>query len=196
MNNEINYLFIDDKMFLFRRLSENYSDLKFKTGNKGFDEINPDGSLNPYLNEDIARGGEYCTYILIEEIDTENLIILGLLRFRLTNKEKFFSELESYELEKEIKTNLINQLNKTEYLIIYLSRIGVKKEYQDMNIGQIISNFFEFLVKRKRERLFIYIKVIDEHKDFIAPTYEFLAKNDDKQWGRYYLVSKFLEFNE
>ena len=51
MNNEINYLFIHDKMFLFRRLSENYSDLKFKTGIKGFDEINPDGSLHPYLNE-------------------------------------------------------------------------------------------------------------------------------------------------
>ena len=64
-----------------------------------------------------------------------------------------------------------------------------------MNIGQIISNFFEFLVKRKRERTFIHVKVIDIYKDFIAPTYDFLARNDEEKWGSYYLASKFLEFD-
>jgi len=183
-------------MFIFRRLSENDIDLKFKTGYNAFDEINPDGRLKAYLNDDIVRGGEYCTYILIEEIDTENLIILGLLRYKFIDKEQFLTELASYELEKEIEKNLVQQLNKTEYSIIYLSRIGVEKENQDMNIGQIISNFFEFLVKRKHERTFIYVKVIDKYKDFITPTYDFIAKNDDKKWGRYYLASKFLEFDE
>lgn len=183
-------------MFIFRRLSETDADFKFITGNKAFDEISPDGSLSPYLNEDIVRGGEYCTYLLIEDKDNGNSLILGLLRYKFTNKEQFQSEFAKYEVEKEIEKDLLQELIEKKYSIIYLSRIGVEKDNQDMHIGQIISNFFEFLVKRKRERLFIYVKVIDKYKDFIATSYDFIAKNDEEKWGRYYLACKFLVFDK
>jgi len=46
-------------MFIFCRLSENNANLEFKTGNKAFDEKNPDGTLLAYLKEDIASGGDF-----------------------------------------------------------------------------------------------------------------------------------------
>ena len=182
-------------MFIFRRISENDADFDFITGNIAFDEKNPDGSLKVYLNEDIVSGGEFYTHLFIEKNNSNETLILGLLRYKFTNKEEFLSELKKCEVEEEFKNNLIKELDKKRLSFIYLSRIGVVKNYQDMNIGQIISNFFEFLIKRNREWSFIFVKVIEKHKDFIAPSYDFIAHNDDNKWGSYYLASKYLDFD-
>lgn len=182
-------------MFIFRRISENDAGFESITGNIAFDEKNSDGSLKAYLNEDFVSGGEFCTHLFIENNNSGKTLVLGLLRYKFTNREEFISELMKCDVEKAIRNNLIKEIDKLEFSFIYLSRIGVVKKYQDMNIGQIISNFFEFLIKRNRKRAFIYVKVIEIQKDFIAPSYDFIAHNDDKKWGSYYLASKFLEFD-
>ncbi len=182
-------------MFIFRRISEKDASLNFITGNKVFDAKTPDGNLKPYFNEDIMSGGEFFTYLLIEQSNSDKILLLGLLRYKFTNFEEFSSELSKYEVDQDIKNNLTSELEKYNFSFIYLSRIGVIKDYQDINIGQIISNFFEFLIKRERKKSFIYLKVIERQKDFIAPSYDFIAHNDDKKWGSYFLASKFLEYD-
>jgi len=182
-------------MFIFRRISKKDASLDFITGNKAFDEKSPGGNLVPYLNEDILSGGEFFTYLLMEQTDSNKTILLGLLRYKFTNLKEFSFELSKCEVDQEIKNNLINELDKFDFSFIYLSRIGVIKNFHDMNIGQIISNFFEFLIKRDRKKSFIYLKVIERQKDFIAPSYDFIAQSDDKKWGTYFLASKILEFD-
>ena len=81
-------------MFIFRRLSENDVDFKFTTSNKDFDEKDSDGRLAAYLNEDIVRGGDYYTYILFEEKDNENSLILGLLRYKYNFNDYYLGKKE------------------------------------------------------------------------------------------------------
>ena len=182
-------------MYIFRRISKEDASLDFITGNKAFDEKTPDGNLEPYLNEDIISGGEFFTYLLIKQSDSDKTILLGLLRYKFTTFEEFSSELSKCHVDQDIKNNLTKELDRFDFSFIYLSRIGVLMNFHDMNIGQIISNFFEFLIKRDRKKCFIYLKVIARQKDFIAPSYDFIAQNDDKKWGSYFLASKFLEFD-
>lgn len=170
-------------MFIIRRLSEVDVNFEFYTGNKIFDEKNPDRKLTTYINEDIIKGGDYYTYLCIEKKDTDNELVLGLLRYKFTSKEFFLTELIKNEIEQDLFNNLSNELNKSEISLIYLSRIGVMKEYQDKNIGQIMSNYFEYLIKSKHQRTYVYAKVIERYKDFIAPSYDFIAYNEDIQWG-------------
>ena len=193
--NKIKYKIADDIMFIFRRIIENDVDLEFITGNKAFDEKNPEGKLKIYLDEDLKGGGEFCTYLLLEKIDSDKVLVLGLLRYKISNKKEFFSELMNYDIDLEIRNKLNKELDTFNFKFIYLSRIGVLNKYQDMNVGQIISNFFEFLIKKDRKNCFIYLKVVEKQKDFIAPSYEFIAQGEDKKWGNYYMASKFLEFD-
>ena len=182
-------------MFIFRRISETDTNLEFITGNKVFDEKTSDGNLTFYVNEDIISGGEFFTYLLIEQADSDKSKVLGLLRYKFTNAEEVFDELSKCDVDQEIITSLNKELDKFDFSFVYLSRIGVIQNIQDMNIGQIISNFFEFIIKRNRKKSFIYLKVIDIHKDFIAPSYDFIAHNEDEKWGSYFIASKFLEFD-
>jgi hypothetical protein len=182
-------------MYIFRRIYKTDAHFKFITGNKAFDEKNPDGSLKNYLDDDVIAGGEFLTFLFIEKKNPDDRLIIGLFRYKNANKAEFFSELEKCDVDKDIKNVLIKELDTAEFSIIYLSRIGVIKNFQDMNIGQIISNFFEFLMKRNRQRTFIYLKVIEKQKSFIGPSYDFIGHNDNTKWGSYYLVSKFLKFD-
>jgi len=182
-------------MFIFSRISKEDASLEFITGNKAFDEKSPGGNLEPYLNEDVISGGEFFTYLLKEHGDSNKTILLGLLRYKFTTFEEFSSELSKCDADRDIKNNVTKEFDRFDFSFIYLSRIGVIKNFHDMNIGQIISNFFEFLIKRDRKKCFIYLRVIERQKDFIAPSYDFIAQNDDKKWGSYFLASKFLEFD-
>jgi len=182
-------------MFIFRRISDKDASLEFITGNKAFDAKTPSGDLEPYLKEDVINGGDFFTHLLMEQSDSHNTELLGLLRYKFTNFEEFKTELSKCDVDQEIKTNLTKELDKFDFSFIYLSRIGVIEKFHDMNIGQIISNFFEFLIKRERKKCFIYLKIIERQKDFIAPSYDFIAQNDDRKWGSYFLVSKLLEFD-
>lgn len=182
-------------MYIFRRISRKDASLKLITGNKAFDVKSPNDNLEPYLFEDIISGGDYFTYLLIEQNHSNKSILLGLLRYKFINSEDFWSELSKCEVDQDIENNLTKELDRNDYDFIYLSRIGVIKNFQDMNVGQIISNFFEFLIKRKRKRCLVYLKVIERKRDFIAPSYDFIGKSDDKEWGNYFLASKILEFD-
>jgi len=79
-------------MLIFRRISEKDSDLSFITGNEAFDELNPDGTLKNYLEQDTLNGGEYLTYLLFEtEEESGNFELLALLRFKYTSIEEYNS---------------------------------------------------------------------------------------------------------
>ena len=41
----------------------------------------------------------------------------------------------------------------------------------------------------------IFLKVIEKQKNFIAPSYDFIAYNDDNKEGSYYIATKILEFD-
>lgn len=181
-------------MYLFRRVTDKDADLPFLTGNQAFDDKCPDGTLKTYINEDLISGGEFLTYILIEQLGSDKESLLGLLRYKTSSREEFFSELNHCSIKQDIYSNLNNEMDRCEYKFIYLSRIGVVNQYQDKNVGQVISNFFEFLIKKIQKNQFIYLKVIEGKKNFIASSYNLIGYNDDQKWGNYYIASKFLYF--
>lgn len=64
-----------------------------------------------------------------------------------------------------------------------------------MRVSQIISNFFEFLIQRKRQDIIIYAKVLEDLTRVVGSKYKIIGINKDKKWGTYFLVSKIMEFN-
>ncbi|MHA1380774.1 MAG: hypothetical protein ACTSRG_20600 [Candidatus Helarchaeota archaeon] len=81
-------------MITLRRISEKDSSLSFITGNEAFDELNPDGMSENYLNQDILSEGEYLTYLLFEtEDNNKDSELLALLRFKYTSIEDYIQEL-------------------------------------------------------------------------------------------------------
>ena len=56
-------------MFLFRRIIKKDIQFRLITGNKSFDELAPRGSLEKYINSDSLKGGDFLTYLLLEEQD-------------------------------------------------------------------------------------------------------------------------------
>ena len=59
-------------MFVFRRIILDDVKFSFKTGNKIFDELAPEGSLKNYIDQDIIKEGKFITYLLFEK----NLLVL------------------------------------------------------------------------------------------------------------------------
>jgi len=136
-------------MFLFRRINEEDIQFKLITGNKAFDELAPNGSLEHYIEQDSIKGGAFLTYVLLER-ENSNYELLGLLRYRYSTKPEFLEQLSLISISKDIKKHIDSLFSLYNYSIIYLSRIAVSEKYQEMRISQIISNFFEFLVQRKK----------------------------------------------
>jgi len=52
-------------MFLFRCIIEDDIQFKLNTGNKAFDELAPNGSLEHYIEQDSIKGGDFLTYLLL-----------------------------------------------------------------------------------------------------------------------------------
>jgi hypothetical protein len=115
---------------------------------------------------------------------------MGLLRYRYTTIEEFKHDFEEARVNKEIISEFLSEFESKKLKIIYLSRIGVSNQWQGLHIGPIISNFFEFLIKRKQEGVIIYAKLIEVAIEKIRLGYEILGENYDKKWGKYYLISK------
>ena len=67
-------------MFIFRRITAEDNQLKLKTGNEVFDEYAPNGLLENYIKQDSVGGGQFLTFLLLEQIDLKNKL-LGLLRY-------------------------------------------------------------------------------------------------------------------
>ncbi len=182
-------------MFILRRISETDFDSKFITDNKGFDELNPDGTLKNYLVQDIIKDGEYITYLLIEKKDDgENSELLALFRYKFTSIEEFTQKLIECNTPANDQTIIKKKIKDSKLKIIYLSRIGVVKSYQEMNISQIMREFFELLISRNRENVLIYVKILKNLKKVIGPSYRLIGKNEDKKWGEYYLASRIIKF--
>ena len=80
-------------MFIFRRLIETDINFKLITGNKVFDELSSDGTLIAYIDQEVIKGGNYYTYLLLEQEKSMNYKLLGLLRYRFTNINPFIKEL-------------------------------------------------------------------------------------------------------
>ena len=181
-------------MFIFRRLEKKDTQISFFTGNYSFDELAPQGSLKNYIDSDTLKGGPYLTYLLIEE-QTSTYDLLGLLRYRISSKKEFIEELDKTSIKGEIRSNIYSLLSLNKYDIIYLSRIGVTQEFQEMRISQIISNFFEFLIQRKKKNFIIYTKILEHLTNVMGSHYQILSKGTSKKWGNYFLISKIIEYN-
>ena len=180
-------------MFIFRRISEEDKQFKFVTGNRTFDEFAPNGSLENYIKQDTIKGGNYLTFLLIEQSESGNGP-LGILRFRYTTIEDFMEQLSKTSVSENIKKNVEKLLSLKKYQVIYLSRIGISKQYHEMRLSQVISNFFEFLIQRKKKDMMIYAKILEDLTSVVGSKYRVLGKKKDEKWGNYCLVSKIMEF--
>jgi len=181
-------------MYVFRRINDSDIKFKFKTGNEIFDEFAPDGSLQNYIKQDIAKGGHFFTYLLLE-VQKSKSELLGLLRFRYSSNNEYLEQLSLCKASTDIKRNIKKYLSLKEYSIIYLSRIGVSEKFHEMRVSQIISNFFEFIIQRKRQDIIIYAKILEDLTSVVGSKYKIIGRNKDKKWGKYFLVSKIMEFN-
>jgi len=148
-------------MFIFRKIIEDDIQFKLITGNKAFDDLAPEGSLDNYIKADTIQGGDYLTHILLEEKESKNSL-LGLLRYRVVKKEVFIEDIEKTTISNDLRKNLDSLLSLNKYDIVYLSRIGISQEVQEMRISQIINNFFEFLIQREKGNFIIYAKLLKD----------------------------------
>ncbi len=182
-------------MFIFRRISEKDVRLEFITGNKAFDELNSDKTLRTYLEQDILRKGEYLTYLLFELEEQQDISnLLALLRFKYTSIETYIQELRLCNIPENDITTIKLKTKESNLKIVYLSRIGVVKPFQELNISQIVINFFEFLILRNKENVLIYVKVLQNLKKVVGSSYRLIGKNIDVKWGNYYLASRLIKF--
>ena len=181
-------------MFTFRRITEKDNQLKLITGNEAFDNLAPNGTLENYIKHDKLKGGDFLTYLLLEQRDT-NYELLGLLRYRYSTEKEFLEQLSLTSVSEDIRKNIDILFSLKKYLIVYLSRIGVSEKYHEMLISQIINNFFEFIIQRKKQNIIIFAKILEDLTSIIGSKYRILGKNKDEKWGNYYLVSKFIEFS-
>ncbi|TXT55583.1 MAG: hypothetical protein BAJALOKI1v1_2010006 [Promethearchaeota archaeon] len=181
-------------MFIFRRIIRDDIQYKLITGNNAFDKIAPKGSLEQYIKVDSISGGKYLTYLLLEKNELTNLL-LGLLRYRISTKNEFIDQINTINIPENIQSNINSLLALNKYDIIYLSRIGVSQEFHEIRISQIISNFFEFLIQRKRKNIIIFTKVLENLTSVVGSKYRILGKGTDETWGNYFLMNKIIEYN-
>jgi hypothetical protein len=179
-------------IFVFRRIKASDSDMPFKTGIPAFDELNEaSGTLKEYIAQDEIKGGKYLTHVLLEKRGKTKYEVLGLCRFRdIQDEAEAIADLKQFGVNREIIDNF-KQMMETEHLnIIYFSRIGVKEDLQDKNVGKIINDFFEFLIKRQEKNVAVYLKIRKELGDFLGTLYETIGEGDDKKWGKYLVKIK------
>jgi len=148
-------------MLILRRISEKDSDLSFITGNEAFDELNPDGTLKNYLEQDTLSGGEYLTYLLFEiEEEGDHPELLAIMRFKYIPIEEYIQELVLCNISENELNIIKKKIADSNLKIVYLSRIGVIKQFQEMNISQIMIIFFEYLIAKNRDNVLIYVKIL------------------------------------
>ena len=179
-------------MFIFRRITNSDSILTFSTGDSVFNDINPDGTLGPFVNADIVSGGEYFTYILLRKIE-DIIDVYAVLRYRLSNIEELLSELKvckdiDIDLE-EIESNYGTK----RYQIVYLSRVGILREKRNRHLSQVILNFFDFYLLEMEKDILIFSKVREGGNKFLGPSYRRVASNWDDHWKNYMIVVRTLE---
>ena len=155
-------------MFVFRRLSEKDTNFSFLTGNEAFDEINKEGNVQVYIQQDSIKGGHYVTYLLLQERENTNAILLGLIRYKFTNFANFKKDLIESGTSKDIQDRFAQKLSEKQFSIIYLSRIGVVEKFQDMRLSKVLNILFEFIIKERRENVLIYAKFVEKLRKIMA----------------------------
>ena len=179
-------------MFIFRRITPSDSKLTFSTGDKVFNDINPDGTLTPYLEGDVISGGDYQTFILLREWENKTEVC-AILRYCFKNIDELKSELQnSFDLK--IKISEIEEIYKKENSqIVYLSRVGISEKKQNKHLSQVVLNFFDFYMFELEKNIFIYSKVREGNNKFLGPLYRTIASNQHEQWGRYSIVIRLIK---
>lgn len=182
-------------MLTLRRIAEKDANLRFITGNDAFDELNPDGTLKNYVNHDTLSGGKYLTYFLFDiEKEGDQPELLALLRFKYPQIEEYIQELVLCNISEHDMKTIKKKIKDSNLRTVYLSRIGVIKQHQEMNISQIMINFFEYLIAKNRDNVLIYVKILQGIKKVIGPSYRLIGKNIDGKWGNYFLASRIIKF--
>ena len=97
--------------------------------------------------------------------------------------EKRFSIVAS--VSKDIRKNIEKLFSLKKYQVVYLSRIGISEKYHEMRVSQIYSNFFEFLIQRKKQDIIMYAKILEDLISVIGSKYRVLGKMHDDNWGNY-----------
>ncbi|MBN2151565.1 MAG: hypothetical protein JW839_08975 [Candidatus Lokiarchaeota archaeon] len=166
--------------------------MAFKTGLLAFDELNAaSGTLMEYIAQDEVQGGKYTTFVLLEKRSKMKHQVLGLCRFRyIHDRNEATTDFKQFGVDKKIIDDLEHLIDNERMNIIYFSRIGVKVDLQDKNVGKIINDFFEFLIKRQEKKTAVYLKIRKEIDDFLGKMYETVGEGDDKKWGKYLVKIK------
>jgi len=144
--------------------------------------------LNKILSKEVLS-----ILLLLKECEDKKIKLLGLLRYKLVNIPDFRQELNNFEINEKKPVEFLKWFSGRTFSIVYLSRIGVLKEYQEKNISQIIYNFFEFIIKDRFENVLIYVKILKNLKKIIGPSYIVIAESYDKKWGNFYLAMKIIK---
>jgi hypothetical protein len=179
-------------IFIFRRIKASDKDMQFRTGISAFDELNEaSGTLKEYIAQDEIKGGKYITHVLLEKQEQAKNMLLGICRFRnIQDKAEAIADLMQFGVDREIIDSFKQMMEAKHPNIIYFSRIGVKEDLQDKNVGKIINDFFEFLIKRQEKNIVVYLKIRKELGDYLGTLYETIGEGEDKKWGKYLVKIK------
>lgn len=179
-------------MFIFRGITLSDIKLTFSTGDKTFNEINPDGTLTPYIKGDIIEGGLYQTYILIRE-EENNTEVCAILRYCFKEFNELKTEIQDCS-DMKISIKEIEKICKKEnFQIVYLSRVGISERKQNKHLSQVVLNFFDLFMFELERNILIYSKVREGFNKFLGPLYKTVASNQDDQWGRYSIFIRLIK---
>ena len=82
------------------------------------------------------------------------------MRFKYIPIEEYIQELVLCNISENELNIIKKKIADSNLKIVYLSRIGVIKQFQEMNISQIMIIFFEYLIAKNRDNVLIYVKIL------------------------------------
>jgi len=161
---------VDEYDIEIKRIREEHTARKFKTGDRVFDKVNPSGTLKEYYESEAREG--FKVYVLIQSKDDE--IAVGVIRIKF--------ELEGVSEEIPILKGKA---------AIYWSRIGVYETRRGFGLGRVLREYFFHIcrseVVKLEKPLWIYLKTRDKPKmiRFFKPIGAAIVhRYDDPEWGK------------
>lgn len=166
---------VDDYDVEIRRIHKRDAKMRFRTGDRIFDEVNPSGTLREYKDSEMAEN--FKVYILRE---VKNNKVLGVLRLRF---EFEGAMLESIPL-------VIDQPS------IYLSRVGVERSQSRVYLGSILVYFFLYITQKefrknpKIKSIFVYLKCRRKDCDFYSRNNFKITHEYEDKWGKSVVMAR------
>lgn len=130
------------------------------------------------------NGGIYKTYILLKQ-EKDITEVSGILRYGQKNLDDLKAELESCEYIQVNISEIERLFKRKNYIIVYLSRVGVSENQQNKHLSHVILNFFDYYMFELKKNIFIYTKVRMGSSKFLGPLYRIIASNQDSHWGNF-----------